>query len=458
MPENYVLLERTELNASAASVTFASIPQSGYTDLKIVVSGRSDRNVFSFCYMRMRLNSTTTNYTYRILQGDGSSVSSLDQSNGGLFSDGILVGGTSQNNNTASTFSSTEVYIPNYTSSTNKSISADGVTEANQSNTLAIMTAGLWSNSAAITSISFEPWQGGTFNFLAGSTFSLYGIAAVGTTPAIAPKASGGNIIDYDGTYWIHTFTSSGTFTPQTGLTCDYLVVAGGGGGGTAGGGGGGAGGYRTSIGGSPITLSTSTNYAVTIGAGGAGAGTTQGNGTSGSNSIISTITSTGGGGGASSLPPYSIAGLNGGSGGAGGYNAGTGGLASPAGQGNNGAAGNGGPGNYSQGGGGGAGAVGQFVSGGATVAGAGGVGLSNSISGTATFYAGGGGGSFYTPAGYGSGGAGGNGGGGAGGTNTAGGNGTANRGGGGGAGSGSPDLVGGSGGSGIVIIRYLAA
>ncbi len=35
MPNNYVLLERTELAASAASVTFANIPQTGYTDLKI---------------------------------------------------------------------------------------------------------------------------------------------------------------------------------------------------------------------------------------------------------------------------------------------------------------------------------------------------------------------------------------------------------------------------------------
>jgi hypothetical protein len=37
---NYVLLERIELNASAASVTFANIPQTGYTDLKVVLSAR----------------------------------------------------------------------------------------------------------------------------------------------------------------------------------------------------------------------------------------------------------------------------------------------------------------------------------------------------------------------------------------------------------------------------------
>lgn len=160
----------------AASISFTSIPAT-YTDLLLKVSARSDRNVFSFCYMRMRLNSTTTNYTYRILQGDGSSASSLDQSNAGLFSDGILVGGTTQSNNTASTFASTEVYIPNYASSTNKSISADGATEGNTANTLLIMTAGLWSNSAAITSITLEPWQSIAFNFLENSTAYLYGVS-----------------------------------------------------------------------------------------------------------------------------------------------------------------------------------------------------------------------------------------------------------------------------------------
>jgi len=447
---NYVLLERTELNASAASVTFSNIPQTGYTDLKIVVSARAS-NASAANSLRLSINSITSGYSVRGLRGDGSSASSFTDS-GATFFTGVI----NADSGTASTFSNIEFYIPNYAGSTNKSLSVDSVRENNTTAADAYLLAGLLSNTAAITSLTFTCET--TANFLAGSTFSLYGIAALGTTPAIAPKASGGNVIATDGTYWIHTFTSSGTFTPQTGLTCDYLVVAGGGGGGSAGGGGAGAGGYRTSIGGSPITLDTSTNYAVTVGAGGAGATTAQGNGTNGSNSIISAITSTGGGGGGSSIPSYNFAGLSGGSGGAGGYINNAGGLASPSGQGNNGAAGNAGPGNYSQGGGGGAGAVGQFVSGGATVAGAGGVGLSNSISGTATFYSGGGGGSIYSGAGYGSGGAGGNGGGGAGGTGSVGGSGTANRGGGGGAGSSSTDYAGGAGGSGIVIIRYPTA
>jgi hypothetical protein len=57
---------------------------------------------------------------------------------------------------------------------------------------------------------------------------------------------------------------------PST-LTVDYLVVAGGGGGGTRRGGGGGAGGYRTSIGGTALTMALNTSFTATVGAGGAG-------------------------------------------------------------------------------------------------------------------------------------------------------------------------------------------
>ena len=85
-----------------------------------------------------------------------------------------------------------------------------------------------------------------------------------------------------------------------------------------------------------------------------------------------------------------------------------------------------------------------------------GGDGLSNSISGTATYYAGGGGGGEINGGRTGDGGLGG---GGDGHVNAAGDNGTANTGGGGGGGSYTGSYFdGGNGGSGIVIIRYTSA
>jgi hypothetical protein len=358
---------------------------------------------------------------------------------------------------TASTFSNTELYIPNYTSNVAKSFSVDTSSETNAASGINGLGAGLWNpgTQAAITSIGFSITTGTSPLFVAGSTFSLYGIAAVGTTPAIAPKAYGGNIIDYDGTYWIHTFTSSGTFTPQTGLTCDYLVVAGGAGGGNGGSAGGGAGGYRTAT---AFSVST-TPLAITVGAGGSGgSGGGATDGTAGSNSIFSTITSTGGGQGSAS---NARAGGNGGSGG-GGFNGGSIGTGntpstSPS-QGSNGGSGSGSAPNYGAGGGGGASAVG--ANGTSTAGGNGGAGTANSYSGASVTYAGGGGGATYQGGTRGLGGAGGGGNAGTANTNTAGDSGTVNTGGGGGGASTTSGYAasGGAGGSGIVIIRYPAA
>ena len=441
MPNNYVLLERTELNASATSVTFANIPQTGYTDLKIVVSGRTSGTDSP---VKIEFNGVTTGYSWRRIYGNGSSASSLS----GTDAYSLHVDTSSM---TANTFSNSEIYIPNYRSSNQKSFSVDTALETNGTAGELFMLACLSTTTAAITSITLTHLN---TTLVANSTFSLYGVAALGTTPTVAPKASGGNIIDYDGTYWIHTFTSSGTFTPQTGLICDYLVVAGGGGASLADiGGGGGGGGFKT---GSGLSVASLTSLPITVGAGGSGAATP---GTNGSNSVFSSITSTGGGYGGQRGGAFQPGGA-GGSGGGGGTDGtvgviSAGGAASPSGQGNAGGSGYGG-GATTSGGGGGGGAGAAGTNGVNGVAGAGGNGLANTLTGTSITYAGGGGGGSN----YLSGAAGGTGGGGNGASGaTIAQNGTANRGGGGGGGgSVTNSYLGGNGGSGIVIIRYPAA
>ena len=77
-------------------------------------------------------------------------------------------------NATASTFGNTMLYIPNYTSSNNKSSSSDGVAETNATNVNMAMIANLWSNTAAITSIKLTPATGATLQQY--STATLYGI------------------------------------------------------------------------------------------------------------------------------------------------------------------------------------------------------------------------------------------------------------------------------------------
>jgi hypothetical protein len=400
MAENMVLLETIELTQSAASVTFDNIPQTGYTDLKIVASTRLSSSATDDV-IGININGTGrgTNFSTRVLQGSGSSATSGTSTN-------WLIGGTNANNSTANTYTNWELYIPNYLSSNAKSMSVDSVMENNATTAYAELTAVLYNSTAAISSLAF---LSSTASFMQYSTFSLYGLAAVGTTPAVAPKATGGNIVANDGTYWYHAFLTSGTFTPQTALTCDYLVVAGGGGGGgTKGanvgyGGGGGAGGYRSAT----SQSLTAQTYTIIIGAGGAGTSApTNGGDSAISGSGFTTFTSTGGGfGGNITYAGRSVIndGANGGSGGGAGNEIKLGGLGntpstSPS-QGNNGGAGYVGGGNAAGSGGGGASAAGSAGTNN-SAGGAGGSG-SNAHSSWATvtstgasgYYAGGGGG-----------------------------------------------------------------
>lgn len=256
--------------------------------------------------------------------------------------------------------------------------------------------------------------------------------------------------------------SASNSATPIGTFSLDYLVVAGGGGGNRAEvnnpSGGGGAGGYRTSIGGTAITVTPGTAYDIEIGAG--GANQTAANGSKGGNSRFGSIYATGGGGG-------SREGTTSGNGGSGGGDASAstnpaagneGGYTPPEGYAGGQASGDGG------GGGGGAGgaapdATSQFTNG------SGGVG-SNSASSWASitssgvsgyFAGGGGGGSYQASNNTGTGGAGGGGDGKS--RAGSGDDGVANTGGGGGAAGGNtPSNTGskaGNGGSGIVIIKY---
>jgi hypothetical protein len=445
MAANYTLIEKITVGAAgASSVTFSGIPQTGYTDLVVKVSARGDYAALGSSY-KLSFNGSSSNFSIRALEGAGSGTPS---SFTGTQYVGSAVGSTA----TANTFNNGEIYIPNYTSTTaTKSFSVDAVSENNGTEAYADLIAGLWSATpAAITSIGLTPTSG---NFTQFSTFYLYGVAKLGTTPAIFPKASGGDTIMTDGTYWYHAFRASGTFTPTSALTCDVLVVAGGGGGGGYWGGGGGAGGLLTAT-----SVSVGSATSVTVGAGGAGG--VGDYGTAGSNSVFLSTTATGGGYGG-----YGRAGGTGGSGGGGGYL--YGGGTGTAGQGSNGGSGNTGTA-YATGGGGGAGAVGANASGG--TAGNGGAGVNTysswaSVTGTGVsgFFAGGGGGGGRTVNSNisGSGGSGGGGAGGASGGSTGVSNGTAgtaNTGGGGGGSlsDGTNGITGGAGGSGLVIVRYL--
>jgi hypothetical protein len=270
-----------------SSITFSSIPQT-YTDLIIKISARASTGTQSAPTL-MSINGNTSNLTFKRIQGGGSGAV-ISQSGSGTSGVGGIF--TTGSDFTANVFGSGEVYIPNYTSNNYKSYSIDSTNENNGTGSYMSMVAGLWSDTAAITSLTFTQEDGNTAN---GSTFYLYGISNVTT----GSKATGG-IVSYDSTYYYHMFPYSGTFTPTAAISADVLVIAGGGAGSSNLGGGGGAGGLLYS---SSQSLTT-TAYTITVGAGGTGG--TSGSpyvGTNGGNSSISgsgftTLTATGGGAG----------------------------------------------------------------------------------------------------------------------------------------------------------------
>jgi hypothetical protein len=166
MATTYKLItKQTVGSGGVSSVTFSSIPQT-YTDLKLVLSARQgSENAFEFTF-----NGSTTGYLTRRLQGDGSSASSNTASG---TTTAIRVIGFNSGSSTANTFSNTEIYIPNYAGSNNKSVSIDAVNEFNQTETYMNLGASLWSNSSAINQITVTPMAGSITEF---STFHLYGI------------------------------------------------------------------------------------------------------------------------------------------------------------------------------------------------------------------------------------------------------------------------------------------
>lgn len=160
-------------SGGAASIDFTSIPQT-YTDLVLVVSTRSNNGANSGIYDNNQIsvngNTTGSNYSNIRVYGNGSGTGS--DSNASAFYTGASTG----NAVTASTFASSQYYFPNYTSTTTyKSMSSDSVTENNATSVFTPLSAWLYKNNSAITSISLTLFSGGSF--VQYSTAYLYGVS-----------------------------------------------------------------------------------------------------------------------------------------------------------------------------------------------------------------------------------------------------------------------------------------
>lgn len=171
MPNTMTLISAVTVGSGGASnIDFTSIP-STYTDLLLKVSAR--RSDTSEGYLSLRFNANSgSNYSNKTLRGNGSSASSSSDAST-TFLDFWVVDGTGY---TADTFASTDIYVPNYTSSSNKSVSAENASEGNITGVYMQMTAGLWAQTSAINQITLYAAGAPNGTFAQHSTAYLYGI------------------------------------------------------------------------------------------------------------------------------------------------------------------------------------------------------------------------------------------------------------------------------------------
>jgi hypothetical protein len=200
----YTPIASVTLDSAQSSVTFSGIPQ-GYTDLRIVFDGQTITGSSNAIAIRFN-GSSAAYYSRTFIGGNGSSAFSGRSTD--LTEVATCYVKQSQTNVTWD--------IMNYSNTTTFKTALSKGSDASSE---VIQHVFLWrgstgSSTAAITDVTILLTAG---NFAVGSTFNLYGIDASLSAQA---KAYGGDTIVTDGTYWYHTFLSSGTFTPTEALTC----------------------------------------------------------------------------------------------------------------------------------------------------------------------------------------------------------------------------------------------
>jgi len=167
----YTPIATTTLGSNTNTVTFSSIANT-YTDLVVVVSAAISGGATDIQYRFGNGGTidTASNYSTTVLYGTGTAAGSYRQSSQTYILADYYAVPSSTLGNSAAIFQ-----IMNYSNTTtfktalNRSNQAGGGVDA---------TVGLWRSTAAIDTIRFYANTNGTQNFLTGSTFTLYGIAA----------------------------------------------------------------------------------------------------------------------------------------------------------------------------------------------------------------------------------------------------------------------------------------
>lgn len=161
MATTYNLISSQVLNTNTLSITFSSIPQT-YTDLLLKMSLSYDGGTQADSNLWFNGNNSSTI----------NSMTSFRASTNLTYTNRVSTNGnTPLYVSTSPLFANSELYIPNYTTTSNKPYFYMVANQATATDPFLNTQACLWRGSAAITSITLS-----IGNYAPNSSFYLYGI------------------------------------------------------------------------------------------------------------------------------------------------------------------------------------------------------------------------------------------------------------------------------------------
>jgi hypothetical protein len=150
-----------------STINFNNIPQT-FRDLYFLISIRSNSGN-TYDPVSIRFNGSSSGYTQRLSFSLGASVGGQ----GTVYTDKGFVGDQNGATSLANAFSNTNVWVTNYAGSNLKNFMAKSIQVNNIQTQYPEITAGLWSNSAPITSVSFLTTNG---QMIQDSFITMYGV------------------------------------------------------------------------------------------------------------------------------------------------------------------------------------------------------------------------------------------------------------------------------------------
>ena len=163
MAITYDKIATNTLGSAVASVTFSSIPAT-YTDLVLVMNTQPTTGIPE---ISIQLNGVTSaSYSSNVITGSGSVASATRQTNATSSRIGY---------NAVSSVTNAQNAIVNFMNYASTSIYKTFISRGNNANYGTELTTGLWLSTSAINSITVLL---ASSTFVAGSTFTLYGIKA----------------------------------------------------------------------------------------------------------------------------------------------------------------------------------------------------------------------------------------------------------------------------------------